>query len=173
MIGYFYKGETALLYVRDAIPSDLPSMLDIYNDAIINLTATFDVVEQTLAERMIWFESHGGKYPLLTAELDGEVVGYACLSRFREKPAYDKSTELSIYISSKHRGHGIGTALMQEILQRAVELGYHTVIGGITGGNEVSIKLHKKFGFELAGCFKEVGSKFGQWLDVHFYQLML
>lgn len=162
-----------MLSVRDAVLSDLPSMLDIYNDAIRNLTATFDLEEQTLDERQKWFQKYGGRYPLIVAELNGEVVGYSCLSRFREKPAYSDTTELSVYISSNHRGQGIGNALMNEILQRAKELGYHTVIGGITGGNEASVKLHEKFGFQYVGCFKEVGFKFGEWQDVHFYQLMI
>ncbi|WP_141431785.1 GNAT family N-acetyltransferase [Bacillus sp. 03113] len=162
-----------MLKIRDAILSDLPSMLDIYNDAIRNLTATFDLEEQTLDERKKWFNKYGGNYPLIVAELEGIIVGYSCLSKFREKPAYSYSTELSVYISSKHQGQGIGSALMNEILGRAAKLGYHTVIGGITGGNEASVKLHEKFGFEYVGCFKEVGLKFGKWQDVHFYQVMI
>jgi L-amino acid N-acyltransferase len=162
-----------MLHIREANLSDLPSMLDIYNDAIRNLTATFDLEEQTLDERKIWFDNHDGKYPLIVAELNSEVVGYSCLSPFRAKPAYSSSTELSIYISPNHRGHGIGVTLMKEILHRAIELGYHTVISGITGGNDVSVKLHKRFRFEFVGCFKEVGLKFGQWQDVHFYQLLI
>jgi L-amino acid N-acyltransferase len=162
-----------VLQIRDANINDLPAMLDIYNDAIRNLTATFDLEEQTLEERKIWFQKHNDKYPLIVAEWNGEVVGYCCLSQFREKAAYDKTAELSIYISSSHRGLGIGTALMQEILQRAAHLGFHTVIGGITRGNDASVALHEKFGFELVGCFKEVGKKFGQWQDVLFYQRII
>lgn len=162
-----------MLRIRDALPDDLPMMLEIYNDAVRSLTATFDLTEQTLEERKIWFKKYGEKYPLVVAEWNGQVVGYCCLNPFRDKPAYAYSTELSVYISSQHRGGGIGRALMEEILQRAVHLGYHTVIGGITGGNEVSVKLHKRFGFEFVGCFREVGLKFGQWQDVHFYQLIL
>jgi L-amino acid N-acyltransferase len=161
-----------MLHIRDAVLSDLPAMLEIYNDAIRNLTATFDLEEQNLDERNNWFEKYGGKYPLIVAEMNGEVVGYSSLSKFREKPAYSHSTELSVYISSTHRGRGVGSALMKEIVHRAVKLSYHTVIGGIVGGNEVSVKLHEKFGFEYVGCFKEVGFKFGEWQDVHFYQLM-
>lgn len=162
-----------MLQIRNAVLSDLPAMLEIYNDAIRNLTATFDLEEQTLDERKIWFEKYGGKYPLIVAELEGQVVGYSCLNPFREKPAYLHSAELSVYISSMHRGQGIGSALMQEILNRATQLGYHTVIGSITAGNEVSIKLHERFGFKFVGCFKEVGLKFEEWHDVHFYQLMI
>jgi L-amino acid N-acyltransferase YncA len=157
-----------MLHIRDAVLSDLPTILEIYNDAIRNLTATFDLEKQTLDERKNWFEKYGGKYPLIVAEMNGEVVGYSCLSKFREKPAYSHSSELSVYISSIHRGRGVGSALMKEILHRAANLNYHTVIGGTVGGNEVSVKLHEKFGFEYVGCFKEVGLKFGEWQDVHF-----
>lgn len=161
------------MIIREATIQDLPAMLDIYNDAIRNLTATFDLEEQTLAERKQWFDKYGGSKPLIVAEVDGQVAGYSSLSMFREKKAYDKTTELSLYISSDFRGRGIGKALMAAILDLAREHGYHTVIGGITGGNEVSIRLHKQFGFEFIGNFKEVGFKFGEWQDVHFYQLIL
>lgn len=159
--------------VREAVLEDLPYILDIYNEAIRNLTATFDLEEQPLEQRKTWFEKHGPRYPLMVAELDGKVVGYSCLSPYRDKAAYAGSTELSIYISAECRGKGIGKLLMQAILQRAEELGFHTVIGGITGGNETSVKLHEKFGFTFVGRFKEVGFKFGEWQDVCFYQLIL
>ncbi len=159
--------------MRDAVLDDLPAILEIYNDAVLNLTATFDLEEQTLEQRTLWFQKYGGIYPLIVAELEGEVVGYTCLSTFREKPAYNRTAELSIYLSSKHRGLGLGKMLMEEIITRAKDLGYHTLIGGITSGNEASVKLHERFGFELAGVFKEVGYKFDTWQDVHFYQLIL
>ncbi|WP_408009191.1 GNAT family N-acetyltransferase [Pseudalkalibacillus sp. A8] len=162
-----------MLLIRDAKIYDLPSILEIYNDAIRNLAATFDLEEQTLDDRKVWFQKYGGKYPLIVAELDGSIVGYCCLNPFRDKPAYAHTTELSVYISSKHQGFGIGTSLMEEILKRATQLGYHTVIGGIGGDNEPSVKLHERFGFEYVGCFKEVGFKFGKWQDVNFYQLKL
>ncbi|WP_163103265.1 GNAT family N-acetyltransferase [Peribacillus alkalitolerans] len=159
--------------IRDAILDDLPAILEIYNDAVLNLTATFDLEEQTLEERTLWFHKYGGKYPLIVAKQEGEVVGYCSLSSFRDKPAYNRTAELSIYLSSKHRGLGLGKVLMEELIDRAKKLDYHTLIGGITSGNEASVKLHEKFGFELVGVFKEVGYKFNQWQDVHFYQLIL
>jgi phosphinothricin acetyltransferase len=162
-----------MTHVREAVAADLPAILDIYNDAISNLTATFDLEEQTLEQRKVWFEQHGARYPLIVAEFEGKVVGYSCLSPFRDKPAYAGSTELSVYISAESRGKGIGSILMKAILERAMQLGFHTVIGGITGGNETSAKLHEKFGFTFVGNFKEVGFKFGEWQDVCFYQLML
>ncbi|MGI6549102.1 MAG: GNAT family N-acetyltransferase [Syntrophomonadales bacterium] len=162
-----------MLHIRDAIISDLPAILNIYNYAIKNLAASFDIEEKTLEEREVWFREHQGQYPLLVAELDGKVAGYCCLSKFRDKAAYSRCSELSIYIEPGHWGQGIGTALMQELLLRAKKLGYHTVVAGITSDNEVSIRLHKKFGFEFVGCFREVGYKFGKWQDVHFFQLLI
>jgi L-amino acid N-acyltransferase len=161
-----------LIHIRDAVIEDLSAMLEIYNDAIRNLTATFDLVEHSLEQRKVWFEQHGGKFPLIVAILEEEVVGYCCLSSYRNKPAYARSTELSIYISNKQRGKGIGTLLMKEIIERAKQLDYHTMIGGITSGNAASVKLHEKFGFTFVGRFQEVGFKFGEWQHVDFYQLL-
>ena len=162
-----------MVLIREAIEADLPEILEIYNDAIRNTVATFDLDEQTLEQRKIWFKKYGGKHPLLVAEIAGQVAGYSSLSTFREKDAYARTTEISVYISESHRGKGIASQLMTEILKRAKQLGHHTIIAGITGGNEASVKLHKKFGFEFVGTFKEVGYKFDDWQDVHFYQLML
>lgn len=162
-----------MLNIREALLRDLPGILDIYNDAIRTLTATFDLEEQTLEERKAWFEKYGEKNPLIVAKVDGKLAGYCSLSPFRDKAGYARTTELSLYISPEFRGQGVGQALLEDIIRRAAELGYHTVIGAITGGNEASVKLHKKYGFEFVGCFKEVGYKFEEWQDVHFYQLIL
>lgn len=161
------------MIIREAVIEDLPAMLDIYNEAVRNTTATFDLEELTLEEREVWFHKYGGSHPLIVAEVDGQVAGYSSLSLFREKKAYESTTELSIYISKAFRGRGIGKAMMTAILERAKELGYHVVIGGITAGNDVSVNLHKQFGFEFIGSFREVGRKFGSWQDVLFYQLIL
>ena len=162
-----------MLHIRDAVLSDLPGILKIYNDAVRHLTATFDLEEQSLEDRQIWFEEHQGKYSLIVAEINGEVVGYCSLSRFNPKPAYSHTSELSIYISSHHRGYGIGGALMKDILYRAKKNQFHTVVSLITGGNQASFKLHEKYGFTCVGCLKEVGLKFGEWHDVYYYQLKL
>ena len=159
--------------IRDAKIEDVPAMLQIYNWAILHATATFDLEEQTLAQRTEWFSKYGGKYPLIVAEEKGRVVGYSCLSRFRDKPAYAKTVESSVYIDKDHWGKGIGKILLNEIIERAAALGYHTIIAGITGGNRASAKLHLGSGFEWIGCFKEVGHKFGEWQDVTFYQRIL
>ncbi|MBM7694614.1 phosphinothricin acetyltransferase [Peribacillus deserti] len=161
------------MLIRKALEKDLPDLLEIYNEAILNTTATFDLVEQTLEERKKWFEKYGGEYPLLVADFDGEAAGYCSLSSFRDKEAYKKTMEISIYVSSKHRGKGIAKKLMEAILSQAKKMGCHVIMAGITAGNDTSVELHEKFGFQYAGCFKEVGFKFGKWQDVLFYQLIL
>ncbi|RNB83069.1 N-acetyltransferase [Brevibacillus nitrificans] len=162
-----------MIHIRDAHINDLPAMLKIYNQAVKTLVATFDLEEQSLTQREAWFRKHGERYPLIVAEEEGEVVGYCCLSAFREKPAYAGTAELSIYIAENQRGKHIGSSLMAEIQQRTRELGYHAVISGITAGNAASVKLHEKFGFHLVGTLREVGYKFGEWHDVHYYEWMV
>ncbi|WAH35280.1 GNAT family N-acetyltransferase [Alicyclobacillus dauci] len=161
------------MVVRDAVIEDLPYLLEIYNQAVRNSAATFDLEESSLEQRKVWFSHYSDSHPLIVCEVDGVVAGYASLSRFRDKAAYDKTVESSVYVDEAFHGQGIGKTLMREILQRAREIGHHVVIAGITGGNEASIKLHVSLGFEYIGCFKEVGFKFGRWQDVHFYQLLL
>ncbi|MFD1851502.1 GNAT family N-acetyltransferase [Oceanobacillus bengalensis] len=162
-----------MIRIREAAIDDLPALLEIYNYAICNLTATFDLQEQTLEDRKKWFEHHGAEYPLIVAEEDENVIGYSSLSPFNEKLAYSATSEVSIYIAPNQQGKGVGSLLMQQILKQARQLNYHTVISGITGGNGASIHLHEKFGFVLAGTLREVGNKFDEWQDVHYYQLIL
>ncbi|MFB6469589.1 GNAT family N-acetyltransferase [Cytobacillus sp. Hz8] len=162
-----------MVTIREATIEDLPGMLEIYNDAIIHLTATFDLEEQTLEQRKVWFEEHGGMHPLIVAEINQEIAGYCCLSPYNQKSAYAKTLELSVYLSNKHKGKGLGTVLMKEIITKAKELGHHTIISLITSGNEASVKIHEKLGFSYVGTIKEVGYKFNQWHDVAYYQLML
>jgi L-amino acid N-acyltransferase len=167
------QGAAEGIVVRDARRRDLPALLEIYNDAITSLPATFDLEPQTLRQRSKWFAEHGGRYPLIVAESEGRVLGYASLSSFRDKPGYSKSVEDSVYVHKDARGKGVGKALMKEILSRAVRLGYHTVIAGIVPPNQASVRLHEGFGFAYVGNFREVGFKFSRWQDVAFYQLFL
>ena len=159
--------------VRDARKSDLPALLEIYNQAVLTSPATFDLEPRTLAQRRAWFTEHGPSHPLVVAEEQGRVVGYASLSKFRDKLGYSRSAEDSVYVHKDFQGKGVGKALMGEILARAVALGYHTVIAGIVPPNEASVRLHRGFGFVYVGNFKEVGFKFSRWQDVVFYQLLL
>lgn len=159
--------------VRDAREDDLLPLLDIYNDAVITSTATFDLEPQTPEQRRKWFDEHGREYPLIIIEVEGRAVGYATLSPFRDKPAYSRSVESSVYIHRDYRGAGLGTAAMRAAIERAEELNYHTIVAAIVPPNEASVRLHRKLGFKHVGLFAEVGFKFGRWRDVDFFQLHL
>jgi L-amino acid N-acyltransferase len=159
--------------VRVATYDDLPRLLDIYNNAVITSTSTFDLRAQTLTERQTWFAKFDKRHPLLVAEHHQKVVGYSCLSSFRDKPAYAATCESSVYVDAIYRGQGIATHLMKHVLEEAGALEYHCVIAGIVRGNEASARLHRRLGFEYIGCFREVGFKFGEWQDVDFYQCVL
>lgn len=160
--------------IRDAVASDLERLTEIYNHAVIHTTATFDLEERTVADRRSWMERFDGvRYPLLVAEENDGVIGYAGLSPYSHKPAYARTVESSIYVDPTVQGNGVGTKLMETLLRRGRAAGHHVVLAGITAGNEGSIRLHERFGFQSVGCLRQVGWKFGQWQDVYFYQLIL
>ena len=148
--------------IRKSVESDLPALLDIYNHEVEHGVATFDLKPLTLEERAVWFYEHNKEnHPLITAELDGKPVGYASLSSFSSKAAYHSTVELSIYVAPDCRGHRIGTLLMEAILNLAKEdPETHLVVSLITGVNEPSIALHKKYGFKYVGTIHESGKKF-------------
>ena len=110
---------------------------------------------------------------MIVAEVDGEVVGFASLSPFRDRPAYNSTVENSVYVRADHRGTGVGAALLDELLTLAGQHGFHTVIARIVGGHDASIALHQRLGFEEVGLEREVGRKFGKWLDVMVMQRLL
>ena len=157
--------------VRAAI-NHLESITDIYNNAVLTSTATFDTEPVSINDQRLWFNEHNDKFPIYVAEMDDMVVGWASLSRWSGRCAYGNTAEISIYIKTEHRGKRIGTKLLQKILREGKVAGLHTVIARIAEGSEISIKLHKKAGFEHIGVMKEVGEKFGKLLDVYLMQLI-
>ncbi|TMB70875.1 MAG: N-acetyltransferase family protein [Chloroflexi bacterium] len=159
--------------IRTAIEDDLPGILEIYNDAILNTTATFDTEPQSLEEKRAWLRETSYPYAVLVAARRGEVIGWASLRRFRPKIAYRYTAENSVYVKKDCHAEGIGTALMQRLLQVGAENGFHTIIAGIAGNNPASLRLHKRFGFQLVGVEREVGYKFERWIDVTWMQKML
>ena len=163
------------MLIRIATMDDLPELLYIYNYEVTNGTATFDLTPQSLEQRMLWFKAHNiDNHPLYVADDNGKVVGYVSLSAYREKEAYRSTVELSVYIHPEHRGHGIATELMNFILEKArKDESIHTVVSVITSGNNASVKLHEKFGFSFGGTLKEVGVKFGKYLDIDNYYLFV
>ena len=163
-----------MIQIRTAQEQDLPAILEIYNDAIINTTAVYDYEPHTLEMRKQWFrikEAQG--YPVFVAEENGRVVGFSSIGPWRAWAAYKYSVENSIYVAAEQRGKGIGKKLLEPLIEAAKELDLHAIIAGIDATNEVSINLHRSFGFTEAGQFKQVGYKFGRWLDLTFMQLLL
>ncbi|QIR77007.1 N-acetyltransferase family protein [Sulfurospirillum diekertiae] len=160
--------------IRFADENDLEAILTIYNDAILNTTAVYTYVAKTLEERQQWFHKKNEEgYPLWVYEHDGNVVGYATYGSFRSSPAYKYTIEHSVYVHKDFRKHGFGRALLQTIIDDANAKGYATIVAGIDASNTKSIHLHEKLGFVLSGIVHKVGYKFGQWLDLAFYELQL
>jgi len=159
-----------MLIIRRATMKDLGIITEIYNEAILKTVATFDTVPKTVKEQKPWFESHDSKHPILVAEQDDTVVGWASLSKWSDRCAYSDTAEISVYVKEEHRGKGIGKKLMRKILDQGQKGGLHTVIARIAESNEVSVRLHEVFGFEHVGTMKEIGRKFGKLLDVHLMQ---
>lgn len=161
--------------IRKAAEPDIAAMMRIYNYEVEYGTATLDLRPKTYEDRKAWFDQHQSEdHPLIVAEEAHEILGYASLSSYREKEAYQSTVELSIYIDPEHRGRGVATALMGEILEMARKNPHiHLVVSVITHGNEASDRLHRKFGFAFCGTLHEVGMKFGAYLDIDNYELVV
>ncbi len=159
-----------MVSIRPAREEDLAAITAIYNEAIENTVATFDTRPKTVEEQRVWFYNHGALNPILVAEVEKHVVGWAALSKWSTRSAYDFTAEISLYVQHKFQGRGIGSALIEEIVQAGQHAGLHSLIARITGGNELSIGLHETVGFEHIGIMREAGYKFGKWLDVHIMQ---
>ncbi len=160
--------------IRPAEARDLPALKSIYDEAVRHSTATFVTQARTDAEMRAWFDAHTGYHALLVDERDGRAVGYASLSTYNPKQAYDTSVELSIYVDSAERGRHVGDALMTAILDFARHSDrIHNVISLITSENEVSIRMHQKYGFRFCGRIEDAGRKFGRYLGVDVYQLLV
>jgi phosphinothricin acetyltransferase len=159
--------------IRRAELADVPAITDVYNEAILTTTATFDTEPKTVAERTAWLQSHDDRHPILVAEVDGAVVGWTSLTCWSDRRAYDDTAETSFYVHSTHRGRGIGRKLKDAIIAEARRLGYHTLIARIAEDSRESIHLNELAGFVHVGTLKQVGRKFGRLLDVHIMQKML
>ena len=155
--------------VREAHNSDAKMIAEIYNHYIIHTAITFETETISPKEIVSRMEKYKQVGPYLVYEEDGEVIGYTYVSRFRERKAYENTIESTIYLKNGLGGRGIGSKLYMEMLDR-VSTKYHVIIGGIALPNDASVKLHEKFGFKKVAHFSEVGRKFGQWIDVGFWQ---
>lgn len=163
------------MIVRPATRQDLPSILEIYNEAVLTTSATYDYEPRTLEHRMAWFEDHEkNNYPVFVAVADdGRIAGWSSLNRYHDRKGYQFTTENSVYVAGNQRGRGVGTLLMPPLIQAAQQRGWHAILAGIDAENEASLRLHAKFGFEKVAHFKQVGFKFGRWLDVIYMERLL
>ncbi len=159
--------------VRLASPDDAEAIRRIYNKEVTGSTVTFDLVPRTLRSQRTWIARHQGAHPALVAVEGSRVCGFASLSPFHERAAYSTTVEDSVYVDEDCRGKGVGRALLDELLVLATRQGFHTVIARTTADNGASIALHQACGFSLLGVEREVGRKFGRWLDVAILQKML
>jgi phosphinothricin acetyltransferase len=152
-----------------------PQILAILNDAIVNTTALYDYQPRPAESMVAWFAAkRRGNFPVIGAITEsGELAGFASYGAFRAWPAYKYSVEHSVYVAAAHRGKGIGRQLLQCIIDEAQNQEYHTLIGGIDSENPASVALHKALGFRHVGTVRQVGFKFGRWLDLDLYQLIL
>lgn len=162
------------MIIRNANEKDLPQLLEIYNDIILNTTAVYQYQPHTLKMRKEWFAAKQQQgFPVFVAEDDNRIAGFSTLGTFRNWQAYKYSVENSVYVATEQRGKGIGKLLLPPIINAAKQMEMHTIIAGIDATNAVSIRLHKSFSFKEVAHFKQVGYKFGRWLDLKFLQLML
>ncbi|HWA87453.1 MAG TPA: GNAT family N-acetyltransferase [Opitutus sp.] len=150
-------------------------VLAILNDAIVNSTALYDYKPRTMAAMEAWFAAkQKGNFPVLGAfEDDGGLAGFASYGTFRAWPAYKYSIEHSVYVRAERRGRGIGRELLGALIAAAMKQDYHMMIGGIDSTNEASVRLHCSLGFAHCASIKQAGFKFGRWLDLEFYQMIL
>jgi L-amino acid N-acyltransferase len=159
--------------VRLARATDAEAIRALYNAEVTGSTVTFDIEPRTVAEQRGWIERHQGAHPALVAVEGGVVAGFGSLSPFRDRAAYATTVEDSVYVDASWRGRGVGTILLEELVALAQKQGFHTVVARISGDNAPSIALHRRCGFELVGVEREVGRKFGRWIDVTVMQLLL
>jgi L-amino acid N-acyltransferase len=165
---------TSSFTIRDAAQADLHGIMEIYNDAVANTTAIWNETLVDLDNRRAWFDARKAReFPVLVAELEGAVAGYASYGDWRPFDGYRFTVEHSVYVHRDFRGHGIGRRLMEELIARAGSNGVHVMVAAIESQNAASIALHAALGFRLTGTFSEVGIKFGRWLDLTCMELKL
>ncbi len=167
------RNMETLYRLRPAAKSDLVAINDIYNHYVLNSTCTYQEEPEPIIGRRRWFGHHGDKHPVIVAESGGQVVGWGSLSAYHPRSAYSRTVENSVYVHHQHHRRGIGSLLLEELIVRARKLGLRAIIAVIDGEQTASVALHARFHFEKVGHFKQVGFKFGRWLDVIYMELLL
>lgn len=159
--------------IREAEESDLSEIIRIYNQAVVDTVATFDLVPWVADEQLAWFSNFGSDHPFYVAEGASGLLGYGYYAPFRSRAAYAGTKELSVYVDPRAFRLGVGSALYQRLIETARRRNVHVLLGIVGGENPSSRALHEKFGFVQVGAMRQVGRKFGQWVDVFIYQKIL
>jgi L-amino acid N-acyltransferase len=160
--------------IRDATEDDLPGMLAIYNDVVATSTAIYRDDPMPAIDYQAWWRTRTGQgYPVLVAAAGAEVLGVASFGDFRAWPGYRFTVEHSVHVRADRRGRGIGVQLVQSLIRHAEQRGKHVMIAGVDADNAASLRFHARLGFERVAHFREVGFKFGRWLDLVFLQRTL
>jgi len=153
--------------------ADAEAIRQIYNIEVTGSTATLDLVPRSPEEQANWMVAHSGVYPVIVADEAGAVVGFACLSPYRPRPGYATAVEDSIYVAAEHRGKGIGRELLNAAVVMARTHGFHSVVARVSATQQASVALHQACGFDFVGVEREIGRKFGRWIDVAILQRLL
>jgi len=157
---------------RIATIADLGRIVEIYNWAILNTTATFDTETKTISQRESWFNEHDDQFPIIVIEEEDKVLAWGSLSRWSDRLAYDVTAEVSFYVEPKAHGRGLGNLILKELIDLGKQTNKLSVLSRVTSESEVSLHLHKKLGFSSMGVMRQCGVKFNKVLDVHFLQYL-
>ena len=162
------------ILIREATLDDAAEIAEIYNHEVLHTVSTFDIVPRTIDEQREWLASRSGAFTAIVAcdPQDASVLGFAALSRYKERAAYSTTVEDSVYVDRGHAGRGIGKALLTEVCGIARSSGFHSVVARIEAEGHASRGLHAACGFDLVGIERQVGRKFNRWLDVAIMQLV-
>jgi phosphinothricin acetyltransferase len=159
--------------LRIALESDAQAISDIYNHYVDCSTCTFDLQREPVETRLQWLRQHDARHPVIVCLKDEQVIAWASISRWNPRPAYGRTAEVSFYVHHQWHRQGIGRLLLTDLIARARQIGFHILIGGACTEQFASIKLQEACGFTQVACFRDVGYKFGRWLDVAYLQLAL
>lgn len=161
-------------HIRPATEQDLPAILEIYNEVVLNTTAAYVFEPHPLEMRRAWFEELNTQgWPVIVSEENGVVTGFGNIATFRNKPGYRYTGEHTLHVHAHHRGKGIGRALLQALITEAHRCELRALVGAIDSENTISLQLHAECGFVETGRMPQVAWKFGRWLDLVFMQLLL
>ena len=159
--------------IRNCIPADAAQICEIYKHFVRETVVTFEETPVAVAEMSRRIADVTAGFPWIVEEAGDEILGYAYASAWKQRAAYRNSVECSIYLSPQSTGRGIGTSLYRALIAELARRGAHAVIGGAALPNEASVALHEKLGFTKVAEFREVGFKFGRWVDVAYWELIL